>query len=234
MKVLVLEDDLILSNEVVTYLKSMHIDCDAVFDGELFFRQINNTTYDLYILDINVPKLNGLDVCKKVRETDKKTPILMLTAYREIQDKLDAFTFGADDYLVKPFHFDELYVRLLSLHRRSTTKQEDHQIIKIKDLEIDLDESKVKRNQEVIELTPKEFQLLVILAKAKGRTLSKNAIAEQIWDVHFESNLNTIEVYINFLRKKIDKNFEEKLILTRPALGITLTLNNDLKEKSSH
>ena len=143
----------------------------------------------------------------------------MLTAYREIQDKLDAFTFGADDYLVKPFHFDELYVRLLSLHRRSTTKQEDHQIIKIKDLEIDLDESKVKRNQEVIELTPKEFQLLVILAKAKGRTLSKNAIAEQIWDVHFESNLNTIEVYINFLRKKIDKNFEEKLILTRPGFG---------------
>ncbi|WP_374542951.1 response regulator transcription factor [Flavobacterium sp.] len=224
MKVLVLEDDLILSNEVVTYLKSMHIDCDAVFDGELFFRQINNTTYDLYILDINVPKLNGLDVCKKVRETDKKTPILMLTAYREIQDKLDAFTFGADDYLVKPFHFDELYVRLLSLHRRSTTKQEDHQIIKIKDLEIDLDESKVKRNQEVIELTPKEFQLLVILAKAKGRTLSKNAIAEQIWDVHFESNLNTIEVYINFLRKKIDKNFEEKLILTRPGFGYYINI----------
>ena len=219
MRVLVLEDDLVLSNEVVTYLKSMHIDCDAVFDGELFFRQINNETYDLYILDINVPKLNGLDVCKKIRETDKKTPILMLTAYREIQDKLDAFTFGADDYLVKPFHFDELYVRLLSLNRRSTMKQEDHQIIKIKDLEIDLDESKVKRNQEVIELTPKEFQLLVILAKAKGRTLSKNAIAEQIWDVHFESNLNTIEVYINFLRKKIDKNFEKKLILTRPGFG---------------
>ncbi|MFY8097519.1 MAG: response regulator transcription factor [Flavobacterium sp.] len=224
MKVLVLEDDLVLSNEIVTYLKSMNMECDAVFDGELFFRQINNTTYDLYILDINVPKLNGLDVCKKVRETDKNTPILILSAYREIQDKLDAFTFGADDYLVKPFHFDELYVRLLSLNRRSTMKQEDHQIIKIKDLEIDLDESKVKRNQEVIELTPKEFQLLVILAKAKGRTLSKNAIAEQIWDVHFESNLNTIEVYINFLRKKIDKNFEEKLILTRPGFGYYINI----------
>ena len=224
MKVLVLEDDLVLSNEIVTYLKSMNMECDAVFDGELFFRQINNTTYDLYILDINVPKLNGLDVCKKVRETDKNTPILILSAYREIQDKLDAFTFGADDYLVKPFHLDELYVRLLSLNRRSTMKQEDHQIIKIKDLEIDLDESKVKRNQEVIELTPKEFQLLVILAKAKGRTLSKNAIAEQIWDVHFESNLNTIEVYINFLRKKIDKNFEEKLILTRPGFGYYINI----------
>lgn len=219
MKVLVLEDDLVLSNEIVTFLKSMNMECDAVFDGELFFRQINNITYDLYILDINVPKLNGLDVCKRVRETDKNTPILMLTAYREIQDKLDAFTLGADDYLVKPFHFDELYVRLLSLKRRSNIKQEDHQIIKIKDLEIDLDESKVKRNNETIELTPKEFQLLIILAKAKGRTLSKSTIAEQIWDVHFESNLNTIEVYINFLRKKIDKNFEDKLILTRPGFG---------------
>lgn len=219
MKVLVLEDDLILSNEIVTFLKSMNMECDTVFDGELFFRQINNITYDLYILDINVPKLNGLDVCEKVRKTDRNTPILMLTAYREIQDKLDAFTLGADDYLVKPFHFDELYVRLLSLKRRSLIKQEDHQIIRIKDLEIDLDESKVKRNNELIELTPKEFQLLVILAKAKGRTLSKNAIAEQIWDVHFESNLNTIEVYINFLRKKIDKKFEEKLISTRPGFG---------------
>ena len=139
MKAILLEDDLILSKEVISFLNSMEIECDAVFDGELFFRQINNTTYDLYILDINVPKLNGLDVCKKVRETDKNTPILILSAYREIQDKLDAFTFGADDYLVKPFHFDELYVRLLSLNRRSTMKQEDHQIIKIKEGYIEKD-----------------------------------------------------------------------------------------------
>lgn len=219
MKALLLEDDPILSKEVISFLKSMKIDCDAVFDGEVFFRQQKSETYDIYLLDINVPKLNGLDVCKQIRETDKATPILMLTAYRDIQDKMDAFTIGADDYLVKPFHFDELYIRILALLRRSTIPQEKKDIIVIKDLEIDTQELKVKRSGVAVELTPKEYQLLLILAKANGRVLSKQAISEQIWDVHFDSNLNTIEVYINFLRKKIDKEHEEKLILTRPGYG---------------
>lgn len=219
MKALLLEDDPILSKEVISFLKSMKIDCDAVFDGEVFFRQQKSETYDIYLLDINVPKLNGLDVCKQIRETDKSTPILMLTAYRDIQDKMDAFTIGADDYLVKPFHFDELYIRILALLRRSTIPQEKKDIIVIKDLEIDTQELKVKRSGVAVELTPKEYQLLLILAKANGRVLSKQAISEQIWDVHFDSNLNTIEVYINFLRKKIDKEHEEKLILTRPGYG---------------
>ena len=219
MKALLLEDDPILSKEVISFLKTMKIDCDAVFDGEVFFRQQKLDTYDVYLLDINVPKLNGLDVCKKIRENDKSTPILMLTAYRDIQDKMDAFTIGADDYLVKPFHFDELYIRILALLRRSTVPQEKKDIITIKDLEIDTQDLKVKRSGIAIELTPKEYQLLLILAKANGRVLSKQAISEQIWDVHFDSNLNTIEVYINFLRKKIDKEHDEKLILTRPGYG---------------
>ncbi|MEC4003337.1 response regulator transcription factor [Flavobacterium sp. SUN052] len=219
MKALLLEDDPILSKEVISFLKSMKIECDAVFDGEIFFRQQKLEAYDIYLLDINVPKLNGLDVCKQIRENDKSTPILMLTAYRDIQDKMDAFTIGADDYLVKPFHFDELYIRILALLRRSNVPQEKKDIITIKDLEIDTQDLKVKRNGVAIELTPKEYQLLLILAKAHGRVLSKQAISEQIWDVHFDSNLNTIEVYINFLRKKIDKNHEEKLILTRPGYG---------------
>ena len=222
MKAFLLEDDPILSKEVVSFLKTMKIDCDAVFDGELFFRQQKATTYDIYLLDINVPKLNGLDVCKKIRETDSSTPILMLTAYRDIQDKMDAFTIGADDYLVKPFHFEELYIRILALLRRSSKPQENNNSIKIKDLEIDTQNLKVKRNGVSVELTPKEYQLLVILAKANGRVLSKQAISEQIWDVHFDSNLNTIEVYINFLRKKIDKDHDEKLILTRSGYGYYL------------
>jgi len=219
MKALLLEDDHILSKEIISFLKSMKIECDAVFDGEVFFRQLKTETYDIYLLDINVPKLNGLDVCKKIRESDKTTPILMLTAYRDIQDKMDAFTIGADDYLVKPFHFDELYIRIMALLRRSAMPQEKKDIITIKDLEIDTNGLKVKRNGHVIELTPKEYQLLLILAKANGRVLSKQAISEQIWDVHFDSNLNTIEVYINFLRKKIDKDHDEKLILTRSGFG---------------
>ena len=225
MKALLLEDDLILSKEIISFLKSMKIDCEAVFDGEVFFRQQKLDAYDIYLLDINVPKLNGLDVCNKIRESDKSTPILMLSAYRDIQDKMDAFNIGADDYLVKPFHFEELYLRIKALIRRSIVPQEKKDIITIKDLEIDTKDLKVKRSGHVIELTPKEYQLLLILAKANGRVLSKQAISEQIWDVHFDSNLNTIEVYINFLRKKIDKDYAEKLILTRSGFGYYMNID---------
>ncbi len=225
MKALLLEDDHILSKEVISFLKTMNIECDAVFDGELFFRQQKLDTYNIYILDINVPKINGLDVCKTIRETDKATPILMLTAYREIQDKMDAFNTGADDYLVKPFHFDELYIRIMALIRRSSTLQEETNYLRIKDLEIETESMKVTRSGNLIELTPKEYQLLLILAKANGRILSKLKIAEQIWDIHFESSMNTIEVYINFLRKKIDKDYDEKLILTRPGYGYYLNVD---------
>lgn len=224
MKALLLEDDLILSKEIISFLKSMKIDCDAVFDGEVFFRQQKLDAYNIYLLDINVPKLNGLDVCNKIRENDKSTPILMLSAYRDIQDKMDAFNIGADDYLVKPFHFEELYIRIKALLRRSAIPQEKKEVIKIKDLEINTIDLKVKRNGNVIELTPKEYQLLLILAKANGRVLSKQSISEQIWDVHFDSNLNTIEVYINFLRKKIDKDYPEKLILTRSGFGYYMNI----------
>lgn len=222
MKALLMEDDLVLSKEVVHFLLQMQFECDAVFDGETFFRQQKSGGYDIYLLDINVPKINGLDVCKIIRETDATTPILMLTAYRDIQDKLDAFNMGADDYLVKPFHFDELFVRIQALLRRSSQPQEAKELIVIGDLEIDVREQTAKRGGQKIELTPKEYQLLVVLAKANGRTLSKHSISEQMWDNHFDSNLNTIEVYINFLRKKLDKNFETKLIHTRPGFGYYL------------
>ncbi len=146
----------------------------------------------------------------------------MLTAYGEIQDKFDAFQHGADDYLVKPFHLDELYIRIMALLRRSTQPQEKKDMLQVADLEIDLGEMKVKRAGQPIELTPKEYQLLLFLVKAKGRTVSKQLIAEEVWDIHFETSLNTIEVYINFLRKKIDKDHEKKLIHTRPGYGYYL------------
>jgi DNA-binding response OmpR family regulator len=222
MTALLLEDDPVLSKEIKSFLSSKNIDCETVFDGEIFFRQTKNNEYDIFLLDINVPKINGLDVCKQVRETNKYTPIIMLTAYGDIQDKTDAFGFGADDYLVKPFHFEELFLRITSLLRRSTTPQDADNIIIIDDLEINTTEMKVMRKEGLIDLTPKEYQLLLILAKAKGRTLSKQHIAEQIWDVHLDSNMNTIEVYINFLRKKIDRNHEIKLIHTRPGFGYYL------------
>jgi DNA-binding response OmpR family regulator len=222
-KILLLEDDAILSNEISTFLKTKEFLCDTVFDGNVFFQQLKLQTYSVYLLDINVPGMNGLEVCKKIRSADKSTPILMLTAYGEIQDKFDAFQFGADDYLVKPFHLDELYIRIKAMLRRSTQPQDTSEVISIEDLRINLTEMKIQRGDQPIELTPKEYQLLVLLAKAKGRTLSKQTIAEQIWDIHFDTNLNTIEVYINFLRKKIDKDFAKKLIHTRPGFGYYLS-----------
>lgn len=226
MKALLLEDDPILAKEIHHFLSTKSIDCDVVYDGELFFRQLPMAIYQIFLLDINVPRLNGLEVCKTIRETDKNTPILMLTAYGAIQDKSDAFGVGADDYLVKPFHFEELFLRISSLLRRSVQPQQDNQIIIIDDLEIDTTTMSARRAGEAIDLTPREYNLLLLLAKAKGRVLSKQTIAEQVWDIHFDTNLNTIEVYINFLRKKIDRQHENKLIHTRPGFGYYLKGNH--------
>ncbi len=220
--VLLLEDEVTLSKELKNFLVSKSIDCDQVYDGETFFRQLRHKSYDLYLLDINVPQLNGLEVCQTVRSMDAQTPIIMLTAYGELQDKADAFKRGADDYLVKPFHFEELYLRIQALFRRTAHLPPEIEKFQIADLEINNYDFTVKRNGIPIELTPKEFQLLLILARGNGRTLSKLHIAEHLWDSHLETNLNTIEVYINFLRKKIDKDFDQKLIHTRAGFGYSL------------
>jgi len=219
MHVLLLEDDFKLATEVKVFLNDKNIDCDVVYDGSLFLMQYNTSQYNIYILDINVPGVNGLEVCSTIRTTDKQTPILMLTAFGQIEDKVDAFNRGADDYLVKPFHFDELFVRIQSLTRRESKPFSADEILRIENLEINTSEMKVCRNQNEIILSPKEYQLLLLLAKAKGRPVSKQTILEEVWDINFETGTNTIEVYINFLRKKIDKEFTPKLIHTRPGFG---------------
>lgn len=222
MKILLLEDDFKLSSEVRIFLADKEIECDVVYDGNLFLKQLKQSDYDLLILDINVPGMNGMEVCANVRNTDKVTPIIMLTAFGDIEDKVDAFNRGADDYLVKPFHFDELFIRIQSLMRRNQTPQAGDEIIKVEDLEINISEMKVCRGEVQISLSPKEYQLLVLLAGAGGRTVSKQTISERVWDINFETGTNTIEVYINFLRKKIDRDFSPKLIHTRPGYGYYL------------
>jgi DNA-binding response OmpR family regulator len=222
MRILLLEDDLILSKEIKNFLQLKNVECDLVFDGDLFFRQIKHYKYDLFLLDINVPKMNGLDVCQKIRDTNPLTPIIMVTAYGEIDDKIDAFEKGADDYLVKPFHLEELIVRISALIRRSDKPQKVSNIISIEDISIDIDEKSVKRNGVIINLTPKEYKLLIILVEANGRVMSKQDIADKLWDFHIETNQNSIEVYINFLRNKIDKNQPIKLIHTKIGFGYYL------------
>lgn len=221
-KVLLLEDDHIIANQVRDFLVGKGIKCEVAYDGELFFRQKKSETYDLYLLDINVPKMNGLDVCRRIRETDKLTAILMLTAFGEIEDKVDAFKSGADDYLVKPFHLDELYIRIQALLRRKLAPQNEHNTLNIADLSIEVESKTVNRAGVPIKLTPKEFNLLRILANAKGRVLSKQQIADELWDYYIETNENTIEVYINFLRNKIDKPFGKALIHTKVGFGYYL------------
>ena len=224
MNILLLEDDFKLATEIKVFLNDKNIKCDVVYDGSLFLKQYLSFQYNAFILDINVPGINGLEICSAIRIGDKQTPIIMLTAFGQIEDKIDAFNRGADDYLVKPFHLDELYVRIQSLLRRRLQPQERNDIIIIDDLVINISEMKVNRNNLEIILTPKEYQLLVVLAKAKGRPVSKLTISEQVWDINFETGTNTIEVYINFLRKKIDKDFGKKLIHTRAGFGYYLKI----------
>jgi DNA-binding response OmpR family regulator len=221
-QLLILEDDNILSKEIKDFLTKHDYICTCVYDGSLVLKQFKLQTYDLIILDINVPGTNGLNVCKDIREENTKVPILMLTAFGEVDDKVTAFNNGADDYLVKPFHFDELLIRIKSLLRRKEVAQTTSHIFHIADLEINFSNLRVFRNKEEINLSPKEFKLLSILAKSEGRVLSKHKIADELWDAHIETNQNTIEVYINFLRKKIDKNHTLKLIHTKVGYGYYL------------
>jgi DNA-binding response OmpR family regulator len=219
---LLLEDDQIIAAEVKRFLEERDVRCDIVYDGSLFIRHFNKGDYDILLLDINVPGLNGLSVCAQVRAVDAGIPILMLTAYDQIQDKQDAFSKGADDYLVKPYHLEELLLRIQALIRRKQIPQAAHRKLDIADLQIDLDEQTVQRAGTLIPLTPKEYKLLVILAQSNGRVLSKSQIAERLWDYHIETSQNTIEVYINFLRNKIDKHSDTKLIHTKVGFGYYL------------
>jgi DNA-binding response OmpR family regulator len=222
MNILLLEDDFTLSKEVSYFFESKSIQCDRVYDGSLLLQQFKLKPYDAIVLDINVPGKNGLDVCHSLRLTDPKVPILMLSAFGEIDEKLTAFNNGADDYMVKPFHLEELLARVNSLLRRKDILHQKNNTYTIADLNIDIDNKEVTRAGTVINLTPKEFKLLVTLAQAGGKILSKQEIADKLWDYYIETNQNTIEVYINFLRNKIDKNHEIKLIHTKAGFGYYL------------
>lgn len=222
-KILLLEDDAKLAHEIRQYFVSKANECDIAYDGTMLLKLKRKSDYNIYILDINVPAPNGLEVCKQIRRTDKITPILMLTAFGEVNDKIEAFNAGADDYMVKPFHFDELIARIKALLRRSVKPLDvDDELITIKDLVINIDQMYVTRAGKEINLTPKEFKLLVLLARTNGRPISKKSIAEQVWDLDFNPSLNTVEVYINFLRNKLDKDFDEKLIQTKLGFGYYL------------
>ena len=215
-RILLAEDEPKLGQVVRLELIRQGYETDVAVDGISAEKLFKQHTYSLILLDINLPGKNGIDLCKAFRIENKDVPIIMLTALDQIQDKVNAFELGADDYIVKPFHFDELFARIKVFLKRAEIVFEK---ISIADLEIDMGNKSVSRDGKNIVLTSKEFKLLVLLAKAKGRIISKQEILEKVWDLSFDTGTNTIEVYISFLRNKIDKPFKNKLIHTKQGFG---------------
>ena len=221
MNILVVEDE----PKVVMFLKQgleeHHNEVDFAYDGMIGRKMAFKNSYDIIILDINLPYMNGLELCREIR-THSNVPILMLTALGEMDDKLQGFDSGADDYLVKPFEFRELMARIKSLTKRATGIVQTSHTLKVADLELNLDKRSVTRGGKSIELTAKEFALLEYFIRNRGRVVSRSEIAENVWDINFETGTNTIDVYVNFLRKKIDKDHEVKLIHTQIGAGYIL------------
>ena len=216
-KILIIEDE----NRVAGLLKrgleeSGHFVkiADSVANGLIVFE---NEPFDIIVSDVMLPDGSGFELCRKIRERNEQIPILMLTALGTTDDKLEGFDSGADDYMVKPFDFRELEARINTLLKRRVVSPTDK--IEYADLRIDLRTKSVFRNGQLIPLTPKEYNLLLFFAENPDKILSRTEIAEKVWSTHFDTGTNFIDVYINYLRKKIDKNFDVKLIHTKPGMG---------------
>jgi DNA-binding response OmpR family regulator len=224
-KILVVEDEVKVANAVKKGLEENGFEVDVAYDGRMGKSLGASNNYDLVILDLNLPHSNGYEVCEVIRGKNNRVPIIMLTALGGMDDKMQAFEIGADDYLVKPFDFRELLARIRVFLKRagSEIQQNSQYKIVIADLEIDREKKEVIRGGKKIPLTAKEYQLLEFLALHKGKVISKLVIAEKVWDIDFDTGTNVIEVYMNFLRKKIDKDFEGKLLHTKTGMGYYLS-----------
>ena len=223
MKILIIEDDQRVSELIQRGLEEQGYTPTLAYDGLSGKKLAQQNDYDLIITDIILPKMDGLELCKFIRQTKPDTPIIMLTALGTTDDKVEGFDAGADDYLVKPFEMRELLARIRALLKRNNkTTNSNGNILKYADLEMNLHTKIVKRNGIEINLTPKEFNLLEYMLRNPERVLSRVEIAEKVWNTHFDTGTNFIDVYINYLRKKIEKNFDKKLIHTKPGMGFIL------------
>jgi len=226
MKILVIEDDLTLSQNIKNALSAEGYAVEVIYDGQLAERVMKKNQFDCVILDINLPGKNGFDLCVDFRKYNTATPVIMLTAFGDLDDKVRGFDCGADDYLTKPFYMKELIIRVLTLLKRARSyKKGKSDLLVAGDIKIEDGSKKVTRQGREIKLTPREYQILYTLAENKGEVVSKARLVEEIWGRAFDANTNTIEVYINFLRNKIDKPFEEESIKTKIGYGYYLDLN---------
>lgn len=219
--ILIVEDEIKIANSLKQGLEELQYTITVASDGFTGKKLFLTNQFDLVILDINLPQINGMELCKIFRQHNKKIPILMLTAFGSTDDKVRGFDAGADDYLVKPFDFKELLVRIKALLRRVDITQVDNKL-SIAGLVMDIGNKEVTRNGKPIKLTLKEFQLLEYLLRNKNHIVSRADIAEKVWALDFDTGTNIIDVYVNYLRRKVDKDFTPKLIHTHVGFGYML------------
>ena len=228
MRILVVEDEKKINDIIVKTLKQEKYGVDSCFDGEEALDYIFSVEYDIILLDIMLPKKNGFEVMESMRKKGIKTPVLFLTARDQIEDRVKGLDLGADDYLVKPFAFEELLARIRVVLRKNSVSGEDSgNILKIANLTVDCNKHEVFRDDILIKLSAKEFSILEYMMRNKGRVVSKEKIEEHVWDFDYEGGSNIVEVYIKFLRKKIDNDFSPKLIHTIRRVGYVLKVENE-------
>lgn len=222
MKLLLVEDEVSLASFVRKGMLSEGYEIDVAFDGLMGKRLADSNLYEVIILDVNLPHINGFDLCRHIKQHAPRQSVLLLTAFDNLSDKESGFGAGADDYLVKPFVFRELVLRVQALARRASAFAGLAPVIRVADLELDTLAHSVSRAGQHIDLTAREYALLEYLMINQGRTVSRVDIAEKVWDLHFDTNTNVIDVYINYLRKKIDRDFSTRLLHTVVGMGYVL------------
>jgi DNA-binding response OmpR family regulator len=224
MKILVIEDEVQVSSFIKQGLEEQSFEVDVAYDGNIAKRLALSRVYDVILLDIVIPGVNGFDLCKILKKEKPATPILMLTTLGTTADKVAGFDSGADDYLLKPFEFEELTARIKALARRPLMGEAPHGIIlQYENLKLDLEKKLAFRSEHAIKLSAKEFTLLKFFMQNPDSVFSRAELAEKIWDIKFDTGTNVVEVYINMLRNKIDKDFTPKLLHTRIGLGYVLS-----------
>ena len=221
MRILVVEDDAALASFIRKGLEAEHHAVDTALDGEQGRAMAVGIDYDLVVLDLNLPEVDGLTVLKSLRQRKANLPVMILTARSRVEDRVQCLDAGADDYLMKPFSFVELAARARALLRRSRLPSES--VLTVRDLSLDRVERKVARAGRPIELTTKEFALLEYMMRNAGRRLTRAMIIEHVWNLTFDSTTNVVDVYINYLRRKVDDGFPNRLIHTVRGVGYQLS-----------
>ncbi|MBQ2812976.1 MAG: response regulator transcription factor [Clostridia bacterium] len=220
MRILVAEDEKSLNRVITKQLKASGYSVDSCFNGEEAYDMISMTEYDAAVFDVMMPKTDGFTLLKKIRREGNELPVLFLTARDSIEDRVEGLDIGADDYLVKPFAFEELLARIRVLIRKNSVSKSN--VICVGDLTVDISSRTVSRNGSIIQLSAKEYELLQYLAVNNGIVLSREKIEDHIWNYDYEGGTNVFDVYILYLRKKIDDNYDVKLIHTVRGMGYVL------------